>query len=252
METSRFLECLRHDAARLRLVADGHLGLTVPSCPDWTVAHLVRHVAEAYLHKVRSIQLGERPQPWPPDLSGEESLALFDRALAELLAEFESHQPTDHAWTWYDPDQSVGYWIRRMAQETVIHRVDGELAIGEVTAIPADLAADGIDEVLTIFLAWDSVDTIEREGPESWPGLAQSAGEVVRIRAGDHTWSVRLTPAGVEVSTGEAPDAAATVTGDPVDVLLWLWRRGDVDRLTAEGDLKQVDVLHQLMYAATQ
>ena len=44
-----------------------------------------------------------------------------------------------------------------MAQETVIHRVDAELAAGEpIAPIPDDLAVDGIDEVLERFLAYGS------------------------------------------------------------------------------------------------
>jgi hypothetical protein len=40
-----------------------------------------------------------------------------------------------------------------MAQETVIHRVDAELAAGApVAVIPGDLAADGIDELLAAFV----------------------------------------------------------------------------------------------------
>ncbi|MQA26587.1 MAG: maleylpyruvate isomerase family mycothiol-dependent enzyme [Micromonosporaceae bacterium] len=252
METSRYLSCLRHDAARLRTVAEGHLDDRVPSCPEWTVADLVRHVAVVYQHKTHCIRLGEKPQPWPPDLSKEEPLALLESSLADLLKEFEAHEPTDHVWTWYPPDQSVGFWIRRMAQETVIHRVDAELAAGEVTAAPDDLAVDGIDEVLSIFLGWDSFDTLERAGPGEWPGLESADGQVVRIAAGGDAWSVRPTPAGLEVSSGGTDEAAAVVTGEPVDVLLWLWRRGDDHRLSVAGDRNLVEFLHAQMAHATQ
>ena len=76
-------------------------------------------------------------------------LELLDRAYAALTSKFAARRPEEQAYTWYSPDQRVGFWIRRMAQETVIHRVDAELADGELlAAIPADLAADGIDELL--------------------------------------------------------------------------------------------------------
>lgn len=177
---------------------------------------------------------------------------MFDRSLAELLAEFEKHEPTDSAATWYPPDQSVGFWIRRMAQETVIHRVDAELAIGEVTAIPSDLAVDGIDEVLGIFLGWGSIEAIRREGPDSWPALARADERVVVVRGDDSGWSVLPTPTGVQVSPGVTPDPAATVSGDPVDILLWLWRRAGDDNLTVWGDVGPVSLLHDLMDTATQ
>ena len=276
MEASRYVTCLRHDAARLREAADGHLDLPVPTCPGWTVADLVRHVSRAYQHKVKCIQLGEFPKPWPPEPSGEDPIAEFDRSLAELLAEFDSHDPADFARTWYTPDQTVGFWIRRMALETVIHRVDAELAYRGVTAVPVDLALDGVDEVLTIMLGWVVAEDVREHGPEIVPGgLADADSRPLEIRAGERTWSVVITPSGAEVSTepstgtassgtamGDASaadgaargadGAAATVTGDPVDLLLWLWRRGDDSRLTVDGDRALVDQLHRVMAAATQ
>ena len=42
-----------------------------------------------------------------------------------------------------------------MAQETVIHRIDAELGDGAPFApVPDDLAIDGIDELLRIFVAY--------------------------------------------------------------------------------------------------
>jgi uncharacterized protein (TIGR03083 family) len=126
MESKRLLECLDADFARLREVAHGaDLSAVVPSCPDWTVRDLVQHIGAVYLHKVECMRLGTAPDPWPPaGLADEEPLALLDRAYAALTSEFTSRSPESPAFTWYGPDQTVGFWIRRMAQETVIHRVD--------------------------------------------------------------------------------------------------------------------------------
>jgi len=53
MDNSRFLECLSADYGDLRDAATAvELTAPVPSCPGWTVADLVFHVAEVYLHKV--------------------------------------------------------------------------------------------------------------------------------------------------------------------------------------------------------
>src|SRR5258708_3724435 len=72
-------------------------------------------------------------------MNDEPPLELLDRAYAALSAEFAARRPEDHTFTWYDPDQTVGFWIRDMAQETVIHRVDAELAAGRpIAAIPGD------------------------------------------------------------------------------------------------------------------
>ena len=126
MENQRLLECLQADYTRLRDVASAaDLTAKVPSCPEWTVADLVEHVSMVYLHKVECMRLGSAPDPWPPEgVDRSDPVALLDRSYAALSEEFASRPPQAHAFTWYEPDQTVGFWIRRMAQETVIHRVD--------------------------------------------------------------------------------------------------------------------------------
>ena len=91
-------------------------------------------------------------------------MALLDRAYAALTAEFAARSPESPAFTWYGPDQTVGFWIRRMAQETVIHRVDAELGAGvaSIAPIPADLAHDGIDEFLVAFVEYGTRDVARR------------------------------------------------------------------------------------------
>ncbi|WP_460913969.1 maleylpyruvate isomerase family mycothiol-dependent enzyme [Plantactinospora veratri] len=202
----RLLECLAADQARLRQVASADLAAAVPSCPDWTVADLVRHVAIVYLHKVECMRTGRIPSAWPPDVSGEEPLALLDRACLALRAEFDSRDPGALAPTWYDPDQTVGFWLRRMAQETVVHRVDAELAgAGPVTEIPADLAVDGIDEVLRIFLGYGS-----RRWPERFTDVLPDPPIRVLASAGPASWQVRLGPEGATVTADRAAVARAT------------------------------------------
>ena len=41
-----------------------------------------------------------------------------------------------------------GYWARRMAHETAVHRADGQIALGQRPEIDPVIAADGIDEWL--------------------------------------------------------------------------------------------------------
>jgi uncharacterized protein (TIGR03083 family) len=249
MLTARYLECLAADKARLREVAEGHLDASVPSCPGWTVHDLVQHVSEVYLHKVACMQLGRQPDELPPDPGSEPALHRLDRAFDELCAEFAKRASTDPAYTWYPPDQSVGFWIRRMAQETTIHRVDGELAVGKPTAVPADLAADGIDEVLTIFLGWGT--TAYCDLPSVAGLLAEADGRSVAIRSGKLSYLLCPAAGGVQVSQG-ADGAAAVVSGEPSPLLLWLWNRADRDAVRIEGDIELVGYLRRLMADATE
>jgi len=251
METKRYLESLDADFARLREVAAAaDLTARVPSCPDWTVADLVRHVAVVYLHKVECMRLGSHPQPWPPDgVNDEEPLPLLDRAYAALIAEFATRDPGSQAFTWYGPDQTVGFWIRRMAQETVIHRVDAELGAGmPITDIPDDVAVDGIDELLVAFVEFGA-----RTWPDEYaPLLASADGRAVRIEAGDSAWLVRPTPEGVQVRGSDVDSAEAMVRGEPASVLLWLWNRDGDGVVSKSGDEDVLALLHEVLVVSTQ
>ena len=58
-----------------------------------------------------------------------------------------------------------------MAHETSIHRRDVESAVGATTPVAADLAVDGIDEVLALMLAGDWSDEVvpEASGSDGGP-----------------------------------------------------------------------------------
>jgi len=137
-----------------------------------------------------------------------------------------------------------------MAQESVVHRVDAELAAGaEPSAIPDDLAADGVDEVLKAFLEYGST-----MSPEDFAeALSSGTGQTVLVSVGDRAWSVTLRPEGVAVADAEPDFAAdARITGDPAAVLLWLWRRTDDRAVTVDGDAALAAKIHELMRIATQ
>src|SRR6202042_1809230 len=147
MENSRFLECLEADYRRIREVVPGHLEERVPTCPDWSVDDLTWHVGMVYLHKATAMREGAEPENWPQDYDDDASaIELIDDAYRQLTAEFAAHVPPEHSATLYGPDKTVGFWIRRMAQESVIHRIVAELGAGVAgSPAPDDLAVDGID-----------------------------------------------------------------------------------------------------------
>lgn len=262
MEYSRFLDCLASDFARLRAVVPINLAAGVPSCPGWTVADLTRHVGEVYLHKTLAMREGVEPDPWPPEeLADEEPLALLDRAYAGLLNEFATRKPEDPAGSWYAPGQSVGFWIRRMAQETVIHRIDAELGTGQpVAPVPADLAIDGIDELLKVFVAY----SVAEWGSYFTDILAASPGRTYTVRTDGAAWRVRTGPGLFTVADGatdSATDSATddasdvTVSGPPTAVLRWVWNRerdGEPSEVTVEGTPEAVEELRRCIVMATQ
>lgn len=243
MDFSRLHDSFHSDYGLLRAVAtSADPAARVPTCPDWTMTDLVRHVAEVYQHKAESIRWGVDPQPWPPERSGD-PIADLDAQCVFLEEQFASHPPTSPAHTW-GPDQTVGFWIRRMAQETVIHRIDAELAAGlPASPVPDDVAVDGIDELLKLFLAYGSVKWHEY--------LVEALRDVderpIVVSTADRTWTVSAHPEGI-TTTGDTPDAepAATISGDPAPLLLWLWNRGPDDKLAINGDGALLTQFHTL------
>ena len=253
MENSRYLDCLASDFGRLRaVVASADLTAPVPSCPGWSIADLARHVGEVYLHKTEAMRTGAEPDEWPPKgLDAEEPLALLDRAYADLLAEFAARKPEEPSGTWYGPDQTVGFWVRRMAQETVIHRIDAELGADEpVTPVPDDLAVDGIDELLKVFVAY----SVAEFGRYFTDVLAESPGRTYSVRTDGGAWRVRTEPGVFAVEDG-AGSADVTVSGPPASVLRWVWNREDArepSSVTVDGAPEAVEELRRCIVIATQ
>jgi uncharacterized protein (TIGR03083 family) len=232
----RYRALIETDTARLLRVAERGLDAPVPSCPGWKVADLLDHVAHVYEHKVVVMSTGAWPQQWPPAaLTGREPVRFLRDATEHLLAEFARHRPDEPTVTFGD-DKTVTFWLRRMALEIAVHRLDGELAHGVPTPIDRDLALDGVDEFLRVML------------PGDWTGETEhpvDAGLVVE--SGGVRWAGRLTggEVGFEVGTVGArggagtPDSAGSgdvrVEGEPPAVFRWMWGRASDDEVTTEG-----------------
>ena len=251
----------------MREVVPGRLGAVVPTCPDWTVADLTRHVGQVYLHKAECIRSeGEEETEWPPAgvRDEEEPVALLDRAYGELIAELATRDPGAPGGTWYPPDRTVGFWFRRMAQESVIHRIDAELGAGAAIAlVPDDLALDGIDELLRVFVAYG----VEEWGDYFTEALGSSPGRIYKIETTATAdtpsvgWLVRTSPGHFTVEGGpgekltDEPVPDVTVSGTPTDVLRWSWNRetpGEPSRVTVEGSEEALAEFGRCVAVATQ
>ncbi len=145
-----------------------------------------------YLHKATAMRQGSEPENWPPDFDDDASaIELIDDAYRQLTGEFAARDPAEPSGTWYGPDQTVGFWIRRMAQETVIHRIDAELGAHEqVAPVADDLAADGIDELLRVFVGygvseWADLFTEALKDSDGRAALGLEPGNPRRAEPGD-------------------------------------------------------------------
>jgi uncharacterized protein (TIGR03083 family) len=240
-----YLQAVRSDGGALAAAARRGLDPPVPACAGWTVADVVIHTGMVHRHKLEIVRgrLAEPPSPWPPPAPERaELLGWYQQGLEELLTVLDDADPETRVWTFHPPDQTVAFWRRRMAHETAVHRVDAESGHGDPGPVPAALAADGVDELLEVFLA-----------PHSEGEAVGGRGESLHLHATDTEgeWRVRLLPAGVELERGHAKgDAAATGTAS--DLLLFLWGRATDDRLETFGDPSLLPRVRELAAMATQ
>ena len=226
-ESKAFVEAARHD-----------LGAPVPSCPGWTVERLAAHLGEVHrfwtgiasqgLTDLDEVRHWGRTQEQPPE-DGAAVVEWFEdgaRALIDLVAVLD---PKRHIWTW-SPETTAAFVPRRMAQETAVHRWDAQNASGNPSSIAPDLAADGIDELLFIFLL--------AEAP-----LEEAPGTSLHIHTtnDEGEWLVRLETEPVLKREHAKGDAA--LRGDASEVLLALWGRLDLSEVEVIGDRGVVDDL---------
>ena len=242
MTPDALLKSLERDGERIAELADRDGSAEVPTCPGWTVRDAVVHTGAVYSHKVAAMRLGRRPEEGEWSLGPGEGVEVCDwyhSGLHELVTELQHRGPDAEAWTWHDADQTVGFWYRRMAHETAVHRVDVESAYDDVTPVDHDVAVDGIDEVLRLFL----------ELGAEYAGTAGSG--TVGVRVGDRWWRVLLLPDTTRVEEGPGP-ADAEVCGDASELYLWLWGRRPDAAVTIEGDAHAVHALRERLRGATQ
>ena len=223
----QYLTHVRADAAVVRAAAQLAPDAAVPDLDGWTALTVLEHLGDVYMHKVEVLRLGHPPGRWPPPGPDPEPFAWFDSALAQLLDELGSRAPGEPAWTFASFDQSVGFWHRRMAHESAIHRQDSEGAVGARTPIDDVLAVDGIDEILGLFAAVPTSDT------EVTPRRG-----TVDVQAGGASWRLDVRPRRLTVTAGPVERADVTLAGLPDAVLWWLWRGVDLGlEITGDGDL---------------
>jgi len=241
MQPKTYLAHLAADGALLSAAARGHLDVPVPPCPGWTMTDLVSHTGEVYGHKIPIVRDGAKPAgagPLPP--LGADLVDWYDETLRELIGALRGRDPADQVWSWYPPEQSVRFWYRRMAQETVIHRADAEIALGAEPQVDADLAVDGVDELLVCFVGvfWGTQAT----GGE---------GETISVRTDGGAWHVTIEPDAVSVTPGLRP-AGTTVSGPPRELLLYLWGRLPADAVEISGDPSGAELLREILVETTQ
>lgn len=245
MESDRLLSVFRAEAAHIAVFAAGReLGAAVPACPDRTVGEVVRHLGSGYRRAAEWIRAQAPPETWErAPAAGADLVAWFRRGADDLYAELSGRAPDEPCATWWPYDETVHFWWRRMAHETLVHRVDVESAFGPVGPIDRDVATDGVDEVLSAWLGH----RLTAHGPPY-----HGTGQVIGVAAGTRVWRVELRESSADISPELPHDADALVLGGPDDVYLWLWGRRDDAVVRITGDRSAATAMRAALSAATQ
>ena len=211
-----YLDAIRADSAALASAARKGLDARVPACPEWDVERLLRHLGRVHrwateIVRTRATERVDSRGIKPGD--DDDLIEWFERGADTLVVTLEAADPDEAVWGFGQPPNNAAFWRRRQAQETTVHRWDGESAHGIATPIDADLAIDGIDEMFDVFTRWRI--------PEG-----ASLGGSLHLHATDRDgeWLVRVDKGRVEVTREHAKGDAA-VRGTASDLLLFLWNR---------------------------
>ena len=206
------LHALRHEGGHfVGVLEDADPATPVPTCPGWHLARLGRHLGWIYDNVRRVVEEGrtaiptDQAEPPPND-----ALAGWVRvALHRLLDVLGARAADEPCWTWAG-ERRVGFWCRRMAAETAVHRFDAEHAVrgphGASPIAPA-LAADALDELLVVLLP-------ELPETEALPGAL-----ALRCTDADGAWVLRSENGRTRALAGAGP-ADALVVGPASNLLL--------------------------------
>ena len=163
LSLSRHLDEIRSATAAFVQYADrAGLAAPVPTCPDWTGRDLGAHQGRVHRWAAALVRGEQAVDPEEFEAAGraEPDPLAWLRAGAVDLIETLTRAPADLRALVFlnDAPAPREFWARRQCHETTVHAVDalaaalGRHPTAEETWIRADLAADGIDELLAGFM----------------------------------------------------------------------------------------------------
>ena len=211
-----FLATLRQQGTALAAAGRaGPLDSPVPGCPGWDLSALLSHQSRVHRMATEAV-LGAGEVPGRGAKPPADVVGWYEEGLASLVDALASKTDEAPAWSFVNPAGIVGFWRRRMAHETAIHRWDGESAVGTGGPIEAALAADGLDELLDVFGA--------RRVGQVDGGI--DTGGTIHLHCTDveGEWTFQATGSGFSWSRGHTKGDVA-LRGPAESLLLVLWGR---------------------------
>jgi uncharacterized protein (TIGR03083 family) len=204
----------------------------VPTCPDWTLRQLFRHVgrgtrwAAQIVTERRSDPLDPRDvrEGKPPD-DPDAAIDWLNNG-AQLIIDGVDRVGQTRVWTFLGP-RPAGWWIRRRLHEVTVHRADAALALGGAFDLSPELAADAISE-------W-----VELMAAQGTPHPPLDVGQSMHLHATDDglgptgEWTITHDADGVWWSHEHGKSGVA-LRGSATDLLLAITRRRTAAELGLE------------------
>lgn len=206
----------------------------VPTCPDWTLGQLFRHVGRGNRWAAQIV--GERrTQPLdprdvregkPPD-DPDAAIDWLNGGVQQLIIAVEQVGSDARVWTFNGP-KPAGFWIRRRLHEVLVHKADAALALGVDYRPSPELAADAVSEWIELMVLQS-----QRLGP------AVDRGRTLHLHATDAglgptgEWTVVNDEYGVNWTHDHGKGDVA-LRGPARDLLLAIVRRCPVTELDVE------------------
>ncbi|MCX4669067.1 maleylpyruvate isomerase family mycothiol-dependent enzyme [Streptomyces sp. NBC_01381] len=232
MEISQHLQILDAEGKLLAGAAEtAGTDAEVATCPGWQVRDLLRHTG--VVHRWAAAFVAEecgspRPMGDPPGLDGPALVDWYRQAHADLVGTLRAASPDVQCWAFLPAPSPLAFWARRQANETTVHRVDAESALGGTPSpIGTEFAVDGIDELLRGFHA-RSRSQVRVEKPCR-----------LRVRAtdADASWTVRLSAEPPVTERGGTEDVDCELSGAADQLYLALWNRANFPHIDGDSAL---------------
>lgn len=218
--------------ALISALEDAEVDDLVPTCEGWKVADLAEHVGGfcGFWAHVLCEATGRPKTPYPDPPEGEELVLWLAELTGHLVDELRATPPRTAVWTWFEPDRTAGFVARRCAHELAVHRYDAQSSTRSCGPIDADLAEDGINEILDVLVT-------------ARPRSGRGTGRVLALLSTDigPGWEVSIESDRIDVRRGR-PDPSATgapdvaVSGTASDLELTLCHRPTLSPVDVHGD----------------
>lgn len=218
------------------------LDTAVPTCPGWKVRDLIQHVGGVHRWAATFVA-GSRIDPYTEEEeaaffkapSDSELTQWFRDGHAALVRTLREADPDVQCWSFLPAPTPLTFWARRQAHETAVHCFDSETSAGVAPPVDghvsADLAVDGIDELLCGFLA----------RPRGALIANPPTSLTVKPTDSPHAWTICIEPdRRVVVRTAQESDCV--VSGRASDLYLFLWNRSSRDSVHVHGNARVLDL----------